>query len=60
MHDAGARGDVCSDARGRFAAQLLADGPRRPEQPRQPPDADRHEIVAVPFVARREFLGDRM
>jgi len=48
---------VCSDARGRFAAQLLADGPRRPEQPRQPPDA---EIVAVPFVARREFLGDRM
>ena len=45
-------------ARGRLAAQLVADRARRPEQPLQPADVDRHEIVAMPLVARRELLGD--
>ena len=31
----------------------------RTEQPLEPADVDRHEIVAVPLVARRELLGDR-
>ena len=60
-HARAGNGDVRADAaRGRFAAELLADGPRRTDQPRQPADVDRHEIVAVSFVARRELLGDRM
>ena len=51
--------DVRADpARGRLAAQLLADGARRAEQPLQPADVDRHEIVAMPLVAGRELLGD--
>ena len=51
--------DVHADAaRGGLAAQFLADGARRPEQPLEPADVDRHEIVAVPLVARRKLLGD--
>ncbi len=52
-------GDVRTDtARGRLAAQFLADGPRRAEQAPQSADVDRHQIAAVAFVARREFLCD--
>ena len=31
---------------------------KRTEQTLQPADVDRHEIVAMPLVARRKFLGD--
>jgi hypothetical protein len=52
-------GDVrAGPARGRLAAPLLADGARRTEQPLQPADVDRHEIVAMPLVAGREPLRD--
>lgn len=45
-------------ARRRFAPQLLADDSRGAEQTLEAADVNRHEIVAVPFVPRREFLGD--
>ena len=46
-------------ARRRLAPQLLADGARRTEQPLEAADVDRHQIVAVPLVARRELLRER-
>ena len=45
--------------RRRFAPQLLADDARRTEHPLEAADVDRHEIVAMSFVSRRELHGDR-
>src|SRR5260221_8225109 len=47
-----------SAARRRLAPQLLADATRRAEQALEAADVNRHEIVAVPFVPRRELLCD--
>ena len=59
-HPRAGDGDVQPDAaRGGLAPQFLADDPRRPEQPLEAADVDRHQIVAVPLVARRELLRDR-
>ena len=44
-------------ARGRLAPQFLADGAHGAEQPTETAHIDRHEVVAVPFVARREIGG---
>ena len=53
-------GDVATNAARRgLAAQLLADRLRRPEQPLQSADVDRHEIAAMQLVARRKLLRDR-
>jgi hypothetical protein len=45
-------------AGGGLTAHFFADRLRRPEQACEPADVHRHEIVAVPLVARREFLRD--
>ena len=42
-----------------IAPQLLADRTRRAEQPAEATHVDRHKVVAVPFVARREIPGKR-
>jgi len=44
-------------ARGGLASQLLADRARGAKQPAEAAHVDRHEVVAVPFVARREIRG---
>ncbi|OFW24879.1 MAG: hypothetical protein A3H97_10415 [Acidobacteria bacterium RIFCSPLOWO2_02_FULL_65_29] len=41
---------------GRLSSKLVRDRARRTEQPLEPPDVDRHQIVAMPLVARGEFL----
>jgi hypothetical protein len=52
--------DVRADAARRcLAAQLLADRARRAEQPIQPADVDRYQIVVMPLVAGGELLGNR-
>src|SRR5947209_2463807 len=47
--------NASSDA---LASQFLANHTRRAEQTLEAADVDRHEIVAVPFVPRRELLCD--
>src|SRR5439155_23157577 len=44
-----------------LAAQLFANGfpDRGTHQPLEAADVNRHEIVAMPLVARRKFLGNR-
>ena len=46
-------------ARGRSPPQFLANGLWRAEQPPEAADIDRHQVVAVPFVARRKIVRDR-
>ena len=41
-------------ARRRLAAELFSDGACRAEEPLEPADVDRYQIVMVPLVPRRE------
>ena len=51
--------DVDADAAIRgLAAQFVGDGSRRTEQTLETIDVDRHDIVAVPLVARRKLARD--